>query len=207
MDEQHIKHALHALADIDKDIAQTFDKIGLPSPRIRPAGFETFLNTIVSQQISTRAADTIWGRISNLMPNIDAKTLLTIPDKSLREAGLSKRKMEYAQGLSLAIITGDFNPDDLIEMSDSDAIEAITKIRGFGRWSAEIYLMFSLQRQDIFPADDLILLTSLQKIKNLPERPTPKKARELIKHWSPWRSTGSLFLWHYHSQSKALHKS
>jgi len=207
MDEQHIKHALHALADIDEDIAQSLDKIGLPSPRMRPAGFETFLNTIVSQQISTKAADTIWGRVSNLMQNIDATTLLTIPDKLLREAGLSKRKMEYAQGLAAAIVTGDFNPDGLIEMSDSDAIEAITKIRGFGRWSAEIYLMFSLQRQDVFPADDLIFLTSLQKIKNLTERPTPKKARELIKHWSPWRSAGSLFLWHYHHQSKAVHKS
>jgi len=207
MDEQHIEHALFALADIDDDIAKSLSEIGLPSPRVRPAGFETFLNTIVSQQISTKAAETIWGRVSSLMLNINAETLLTIPDTLLREAGLSQRKMEYAQGLATAIVTGDFNPKALTTMSDSNAIDAITQIRGFGRWSAEIYLMFSLQRQDIFPADDLILLTSLQKIKNLPERPTPKKARELIQHWSPWRSTGSLFLWHYHHQSKPVNNS
>jgi len=87
-------------------------------------------------------------------------------------------------------------------MDDDTAIGAITQIRGFGRWSAEVYMMFSLQREDIFPADDLILLTSLQNLKTLPDRPTPKVARDLIQHWSPWLSTGSLFLWHYHHQSK-----
>ncbi len=203
MDEIHINYALHALADVDQDIARALDIIGLPNPRIRPAGFETFLNTIVSQQISTKAADTIWGRVSSLMSDINAETLLTLSDKTLRDAGLSQRKMEYAQGLATAIVDGNFDPDALAEMADDDAIMAITQLRGFGPWSAEIYLMFSLQRQDIFPADDLILLTSLQKLKNLSERPTPKQARQLIQHWSPWRSAGSLFLWHYHHQNKA----
>jgi DNA-3-methyladenine glycosylase II len=201
MNKDDIKKALLSIAGIDKDVAVALNDFGYPEPRLRPAGFETFLNTIVSQQISTKAAATVWGRVSNLMSTIEAKALLGLPGQALREAGLSQRKVEYAQGLAEAIIRGDFDPEALTKMGDVEAIEAITQLRGFGRWSAEIYLMFSLRRQDIFPADDLILLTSLQKLKNLPERPTPKKAREMIQHWSPWRSSGSLFLWHYHHQN------
>ena len=201
MNKDNLKKALQGIAGVDKDVSEALNDFGYPAPRLRPAGFETFLNTIVSQQISTKAAATIWGRVSNLMSSIEAEALLELPGQALREAGLSQRKVEYAQGLAEAIIRGDFDPESLTEMSNVEAIDAITQLRGFGRWSAEIYLMFSLRRQDIFPADDLILLTSLQKLKNLPERPTPKKAREMIQHWSPWRSSGSLFLWHYHHQN------
>ncbi|MFK8069109.1 MAG: DNA-3-methyladenine glycosylase [Gammaproteobacteria bacterium] len=198
----HIEKALDTIAAIDTDVAKAISEIGYPEPRIRPDGFETFFSTIVSQQISTKAADAIWGRIKNLMININAETLLALTDKDLRASGLSQRKLEYAQGLAKAIVEGDFDPSALKMMDDEDAINAIIQLRGFGRWSAEIYSMFSLQREDIFPADDLILLSSLQKLKQLPERPTPKKARDLILHWSPWRSSGSLFLWHYHHHYK-----
>lgn len=200
MDQTHINNAIQQIAAVDKDVALAMQSNTYPSPRIRPAGFETFLNTIISQQLSLKAADTIWGRVCKLMPEVTAENLLSVSDIALREAGLSQRKMEYAQGLAKAIVDGSFVPEALSSMTDQEAIEMITQLRGFGQWSAEIYLMFSLRRQDIFPADDLILLTSLQKLKNLSERPKPKEAREMVAHWSPWRSAGSLFLWHYHHQ-------
>ena len=196
MNETNIKAALDTLARIDNDVASILITIGYPAPRIRPAGFETFLNTIVSQQISTKAAATIWQRLTHLMSEVTPKTLLALSDKQLREAGLSQRKMEYAQGLAGSIVSGQFDPDRLAKLDDEQAIEEIIQIRCFGRWSAEIYLMFSLQREDIFPADDLILLTSLQRLKGLSERPTPAVARNTIEHWQPYRSAGSLFLWH-----------
>lgn len=202
MDQLAIKSALNQLATIDPDVAQALTITGYPSPRIRPAGFETFLNTIVSQQISTHAAEAIWARVCKLMDTIDAETLLSLSSEVLREAGLSQRKVDYAQGLAHHIVEGDFDPDALTDMNDMAAIDAITQLRGFGRWSAEIYLMFSLQRPDILPADDLIILTSLQKLKDLEQRPTPKVARDLVTHWSPWRSAGSLFLWRYHQYTK-----
>ena len=89
-----------------------------------------------------------------------------------------------------------FDIDALDTLSDDDAITAISSLRGFGRWSAEIYLMFSLKRTDIFPANDLALQVALQNLKNLQERPTAKIARNMVEHWSPWRSAGSIFLWH-----------
>ncbi len=203
MNEQQIQRGLAVLASVDEDIDRALRRLGPPPPRLRPAGFETFLSTIVSQQISTEAARAIMGRVSGLLPVCSPAALLTLADSDLRAAGLSFRKIEYAKGLAEAVQDGRFDIEALAEMSDAEAIESIIQLRGFGRWSAEIYLMFSLKRQDIFPADDLALLVALGRLKGLPDKPTPKQARALIAHWAPWRSVGSLFLWHYYRGAPA----
>jgi DNA-3-methyladenine glycosylase II len=198
VNKQHIAIALAELARIDSDVARALESVGLPEPRIRPQGFETLLSTIVSQQISTQAAKAIMGRVRALLPQPSAAAILALEDKTLREAGLSFRKIEYAKGLAQAVESGRLNIAALAAASNEEAIETIMSLRGFGRWSAEIYLMFSLQREDIFPADDLALQVALGRLKNLDQKPTPKQASILIEHWSPWRSAGSLFLWHYY---------
>ncbi|MFT6389029.1 MAG: DNA-3-methyladenine glycosylase II [Cellvibrionaceae bacterium] len=198
MNKQHIAIALAELARIDSDVARALESVGLPEPRIRPQGFETLLSTIVSQQISTQAAKAIMGRVRALLPQPSAAAILALEDKTLREAGLSFRKIEYAKGLAQAVQSGHLDIVGLAAASNEEAIETIMTLRGFGRWSAEIYLMFSLQREDIFPADDLALQVALGRLKNLDQKPTPKQASILIEHWSPWRSAGSLFLWHYY---------
>ncbi len=198
MDKQHIAIALAELARIDSDVARALESVGLPEPRIRPQGFETLLSTIVSQQISTQAAKAIMGRVRALLPQPSAAAILALEDKTLREAGLSFRKIEYAKGLAQAVESGRLNIAALAAASNEEAIETIMSLRGFGRWSAEIYLIFSLQREDVFPADDLALQVALGRLKNLDQKPTPKQASILIEHWSPWRSAGSLFLWHYY---------
>lgn len=203
MDERIIENGMRALAACDPDIALALERLGPPPPRIRPAGFETFLATVVSQQISTSAARAIMGRVVALLPERSAAALLAVEDEVLRTAGLSYRKIEYAKGLALAVAESRFDIDGLVEMPDTEAIEAITALRGFGRWSAEIYLMFSLGRRDIFPADDLALQVALGRLKQLDRKPTPKQARELVAHWQPWRSVGSLFLWHYYQGAPA----
>jgi DNA-3-methyladenine glycosylase II len=169
-----------------------------PAPRVRVQGLETLLSIIIGQQISTHAANAIMQRVRDLLPDISATCLLELPDTALREAGISARKVEYAQGLARAIVDGDFRPEELSKMDDDRVLTAISRLRGFGTWSAQIYLMFSLQREDIFPQDDLALQVALQRLKGLEQRPTPKQALQLIQHWSPWRSAGSLFLWHYY---------
>ena len=193
-----INQHLNQIAKIDSSVKLGLAQVGYPAPRIRPEGFETFLSTIVGQQISTEAAAAIMSRVRTLLPEMRADCLLQLPDGELRKAGLSGRKVEYALGLAQAIVEGRLIPASLSEMSDQQAIDSITMLRGFGIWSAEIYLMFCLNRQDIFPAADLALQVGLQKLKGLEQRPDPKQARELIQHWAPWRSAGSLFLWHYY---------
>ncbi|MCU7930992.1 MAG: DNA-3-methyladenine glycosylase 2 family protein [Candidatus Thiodiazotropha sp. (ex Codakia rugifera)] len=198
MDRQDIECGMEVLARIDPDIDRALGELGPPPPRHRAKGFEALLSIIVSQQISTEVARVIMSRMTALVPKMTAIGLMSIDDQVLRDAGLSWRKIEYAKGLAEAIEMRHFDVDGLEVLSDQDAIDAITHLRGFGRWSAEIYLMFSLKRQDIFPADDLALQVALARLKGLSDKPTPKRAREMVKHWSPWRSVGSLFLWHYY---------
>ena len=198
MNKNSIKSGLDSIAKQDKELKKALRQFGYPKARIRPAGLTTFVNIIVSQQLSTKAADAIMQRIHTLLPDINATTILKCPKKSLRNAGLSERKVEYLKGLAKAIKSGTFEPDDLRKQDDATAIESISSLYGFGIWSAEIYLMFCLRRKDIFPANDLALQVALQKLKQLDTRPTPKQARELVAHWAPYRSCGSLFLWHYY---------
>ena len=198
MDEELIKQGLDEIASKDKDVKAGLELLGYPAPRIRPVGFETLFSIIVSQQLSTHAAAAIMGRARELLPTLEPQTVLNLPKGALREIGLSGRKVEYATGLSQAILSGDFKPEALKQLDDEAVKKEIIALKGFGPWSAEIYLMFSLQRQDIFPSGDLALLVALQKLKGLNEKPSPEIAQELIAHWSPWRTVGSLFLWHYY---------
>ncbi|MGO2880142.1 MAG: DNA-3-methyladenine glycosylase family protein [Halomonas sp.] len=193
-----IEQALKTLARADTDIARALPLVGAPSPRVRDKGFATFFSTIVSQQLSTEAARAIMSRVNTLLPELHAQAVLDTQGQALRDAGLSWRKIEYAKGLAEAELAGTFSADGLEHLSDEDVIATITQLRGFGRWSAEIYLMFSLKRPDIFPADDLALRVALGRLKGLDDKPTPKQARMLTQHWAPWRSVGSLFLWHYY---------
>lgn len=201
MDKKLIHQGIEALSLIDQDIAQAVKQYGLPDGRTYPQGFEAFLFTIISQQLSTKVAITITDRVLALMPACTPEQFIQISTQSLRDAGLSHRKIEYIQGIATAAVEGNFDIDGLQHLDDERAIKTIINMRGLGRWSAEIYLMFALDRHDIFPADDLGILLGLQKLKGLASKPTPKEAREMVTHWAPWRSVGSLFLWHYYHQN------
>ncbi len=198
MNRARIKRDLDALAERDRDLRRALALISYPAPRIRKQGFETLLSTIVSQQISTEAAASIMRRVRDLLPEMQADAVLRLPKAALRTAGLSARKVEYVEGLARAIVDESFDPARLPRLDDREVIDAITGLRGFGRWSAEVYLMFSLKRGDVFPAGDLALRIALQKLKRIDATLSEKEARELVAPWAPFRSAGSLFLWHYY---------
>ena len=198
IDRRAIRKGLSVIATKDSDVAQALTRISYPEPRIRPVGFEALLSIIVSQQISTGAARSIMDRVRALLPEISAPATLALPDGALRKAGLSGRKVEYVTALARAIVAGQFDPVTLAQQTDSQAIASICNLRGLGRWSAEVYLMFSLQRPDVFPAGDLALRRALQKLKGWDNRPNADEARATVAHWMPWRTVGSLFLWHFY---------
>lgn len=202
MTKTQIKKALDNIAKRDIDIDNALKIYGYPKPRIQQTGFETFVITIVNQQLSTKAASAIMQKVRDTLGEITPANVIAKRKSTLRNAGLSERKVEYLKGLAKAIKNGRFDPNNLDALSDADAISAITQLHGFGEWSAEIYLMFSLRRKDIFPANDLALQIALQNLKQLKQKPTPKIARAIVEHWAPWRSAGSLFLWHYYSLAK-----
>jgi len=198
MNQQTINRHLDRLASRDPDLRRGLAQVGYPAPRIRAPGFETLLSTIVSQQISTAAAAAIMQRLHALIPAMEPTALLDLPDGALRAAGLSNPKIGYALGLARAVADGRLAPASFDAMEDAAVVEAITSLKGFGVWSAEIYLMFSLRREDVFPAGDLALRSALQRLRGIDEKLSEQRARELVADWSPWRSAGSLFLWHYY---------
>ena len=203
MNRARIRKHLEALAGRDPPLRRALDRLGYPPPRLRPPGFETLLSILVAQQISTAAAAAIMGRLRELLPELTPAAVLGLRDGALRAAGLSARKVGYVEGLARAIAEERFDPSALAGLDDEAAIATITALRGFGRWSAEIYLMFSLRREDVFPAGDLALRVALQRLRAVDEPLDERSARELAAGWAPYRSAASLFLWHYYRGAPA----
>lgn len=192
-----LAHAIDQLASIDPDIEAVVARIGYPIPRLRPPGFATLLRIMVSQQVSTRAAAAIWGRLEAACDREATPTrLLSLDDAALRAVGLSGRKIDYGRGLATAIIDGMLDLDRLADLPDEEAIAELCKLKGFGRWSAEIYLLFALSRADSWPADDLAVQVGMQRLRGLDTRPDRKEMDALAENWRPLRGCAAILLWH-----------
>ena len=198
MTNAHIRRGLKTLAKDDADIRRALEVAGYPTARRRPGGFQTLMHIIVGQQLSVKAAATIRGRLhAATRPRLTSNSFLKLSDADLRAVGLSGQKMRYGRLLSEAVKARTFKPATLARMDDEDAFQAITALKGLGRWSAEMYLMFSLGRADVWPAGDLGVQEGIRRIKGLAERPGEKDMDGLAEAWRPHRSALSLLCWHY----------
>ena len=198
----HIKKALNAAAEIDVRVATALGLIGLPAARKRDHGFDSLAKIVVGQQVSTQAAEAITQRLlESLNGQLEPEILLSRDDDSLRAAGLSRQKISYLRSLATAVVEGALPLLDLPKMSDDEVLQRITAIRGFGAWSAQMYLMFSLGRTDIWPSGDLAVRVGFGRLLGLVERPTAKKTEELAKNFTPYRSALALLCWHYYSNA------
>ena len=205
LDKNSLIRALDALAETDDDLAGAMEQVGYPEERRRPAGFQTLMHIITGQQLSTRAAATIVGRLHEATePDLTPERFLRLSDEELRAIGFSRQKVLYGRGLSEAILKGDFSPDDLASRPDEEIVAAITAIKGFGRWSAEMYLLFSLGRPDVWPADDLAVRVAVQNLKRLDKRPGTKQMDAIAESWRPHRGAVAIFLWHYYRKFPEL---
>lgn len=196
---RRLHEALAALAAADPDVAGAIARVGLPAPRSRPPGFATLLRIITAQQLSTKAAAAIQARLDAAMGDrVAPAAYLALDDATLRACGLSARKVVYGRALAEALASGRLDLEALATAPDEVVIEALTALPGFGRWSAEIYLLFALDRLDVLPADDLALQVGFQRLKRLAERPKAKALRAATESWAPWRGAGSILLWHFY---------
>lgn len=198
MTPETIKQALDDLAARDADVAAALAQVGYPAPRIREPGFAALLDIIVGQQVSTFAAAAIRARLAAAVDPLTPAGFLAQPDAVLRAAGLSGRKVEYGRGLAAAMAEGRLDTALLAGLPDDEVVAALTAVRGLGRWSAEIYMLFALRRLDVWPADDLAIREALRRLKRLEDRPARLASEALIEHWRPWRGVAALFLWHYY---------
>ena len=181
------------LAAIEPRFGRALALTGPLPLRRRPDGFATLFSAIVSQQVSTAAATAIWSRLEAIGATAPAG-ILAAPDEALRGAGLSRQKIAYGRAIAGAGL--DFPA--LRTLPDAEIVAALTRLKGIGVWTAEIYAMFSLGRADVFSPGDLALQEAAARLFELPARPRERELRAMAEAWSPWRSVAARLLWAYY---------
>jgi len=159
--------------------------------------FESLVKQIINQQLSDKAADTIYAKFVALVPDrkLTPEIIHQIPHETLRSAGPSNNKISFIKDLAAKIIAKELVWESLINLPDEEVIVELTKLKGIGRWTAEMFLMFTLGREDVFSYGDLALRRGLMKLYKMRKEPSLKKALSLTKKWSPYRTYASMILW------------
>ena len=200
---EQLREGLEALAAIEPGFVAGLARHGWPQPRRRPRGHGTLLRTIVGQQVSVVSADATWRRLEAAVgPELDPAALLGASDALLREAGLSRQKSGYLRHLAELVGSGALDLATL-PVDDEAAIAALCRVKGIGRWSAEIYLLFAEGRPDIWPAGDLAVQVEAGVLLGLPTRPTEAETRALAERWRPYRGAAAVFAWHHYTERLA----
>jgi DNA-3-methyladenine glycosylase II len=196
-----IRDHVEALANREPAFAKVVETHGIPEPRSSKRGAETLLRTIVGQQVSVAAARSMWAKLEAAFgAPPDLKRLLAASDDELRAAGMSRQKSGYIRSLAELVLSGELDLEKLPE-DDEEAIALLTKIKGIGRWSAEIYLLFAEGRSDVFPAGDLAVLIEMGRLLGMDERPSEKQLRELAEAWRPYRGAAAVLAWHSYNSA------
>lgn len=194
--DQQIIEDLNALASKFDYFAVAVEKAGYPKPRNRERGYATLLRTIVGQQVSVAAASSVWNKLETLLgEGCPPEILLSKDFDSLRACGLSRQKQGYARSLAELVVSGVLKFDNFAD-DDEEAIAQLTQVKGIGRWSAEIYLLFAEGRSDIWPAGDLAIQASVGNMLGLAVRPSEKEMRIIAEDWRPYRGAAAVFAWH-----------
>ncbi len=197
IEQEQLRASLDALALAEPAFREALARIGYPEPRISRRGYVTLLRAIVGQQVSIQAAAAIWRRVDAVTGGAaDPANLIAASEETLRAAGLSRMKAAYAKSLAEEVLTGRLHLEAL-PADDEAAIAAMTRVKGIGRWSAEIYLLFAEGRLDIWPAGDLAVQIEVGRILGLPAKPTEKETRALAEPWRPHRGAAAIFAWHH----------
>jgi DNA-3-methyladenine glycosylase II len=199
--EAQLRESIDAVAAAEPAVARALGLAGYPPPRVRPAGYQTLLRTIVGQQVSVAAANSMWRKLEELVgEDVPVEAILAADFDALRACGLSRQKQGYIRSLCELVASGELDFDALPQ-DDEEAIAELTRIKGIGRWSAEIYLLFAEGRPDIWPAGDLAVQAGIGRIMGLEERPSEKAARALAESWSPHRGAIAIFTWHVYNNA------
>ena len=198
LDTASIIQSLDALAERHERIARALAQVGYPEERRRDHSFETLVRIVVGQQVSVAAANSINKKLVDALEgHLTATAVLDASEQLLRSAGLSRQKVNYIQSLATAEATGALVLESLSELSDEDAVAVITNIKGFGEWSAHMYLMFSLGRPDIWPVGDLAVREGFKRIQGLEERPSAGKLKPMGADFRPHRSALAMLCWRF----------
>jgi len=187
---------LDALAAVEPGFARVLGSHGRPEPRLSEPGVATLMRTIVGQQVSVAAAASMWAKLEGAFGTPpDLERLVAASDEELRALGQSRQKAGYLRSLAGLVLSGELDLAAL-PADDEDAIALLTKVKGIGRWSAEIYLLFAEGRGDVWPAGDLAVQIEVGRLLGLDERPSEKQLRALAEAWRPHRGAAAVLAWH-----------
>jgi len=196
-----IRAAVEALAERERAFAGVLERHGIPEPRRSEPGAHTLLRTIVGQQVSVAAARSMWSKLEAAYGSPpDLEAILTASDEELRLAGISRQKAGYARSLAGLVLSGELDLAALPE-DDDEAVALLTRIKGIGRWSAEIYLLFAEGRPDVWPAGDLAVQVEIGRLLGLGEKPSEKLLREIAEPWRPHRGAAAILAWHSYNSA------
>lgn len=196
-----IRAHVEALAAREPAFAAVVERHGVPDPRKSEPGAQTLLRTIVGQQVSVAAARSMWSKLEVAYGSPpDLNLLLAATDEELRNAGISRQKAGYIRSLAELVISGELDLHNL-PADDEEAIALLTRIKGIGRWSAEIYLLFAEGRADVFPAGDLAVMVEIGRLMGLADKPSEKQLREIAEQWRPYRGAAAILAWHSYNSA------
>ena len=180
----------------DPHLAKIIKGVGSYEIKIRADAFRSLVEAIIYQQLAGNAADAIYSRFIKIHGRFpEVAKLLATPDSALRAAGLSSRKIEYIKDLSSKVAGGQLKLSLLREMDDEQVIEHLLQVKGIGRWTAEMFLIFCLGREDVLPVGDLGLRKAMQKTYRLRQLPSPEGMQKIAQLWKPYRSVGTWYMW------------
>ena len=189
---------LMELTERDGDLGRILDTLGPPPMWDREPGFPTLIHIILEQQVSLASARSCFDKLLAIIDDLTPATLLELDDDTLKRAGFSRQKTEYVRILAGALDGGELDLDGLVDLPDEEIRERLMRLKGIGRWTADIYLLMALGRPDIWPPGDLALVVAAQRVKQLNARPNPEEFQRLGNAWRPWRSIAARLLWHHY---------
>jgi DNA-3-methyladenine glycosylase II len=196
-----IRAHVEALAERDPIFARVVEQHGIPEPRSSEPGAHTLLRTIVGQQVSVAAARSMWAKLEAAFGSPpDLQAILEASDEDLRAAGMSRQKSGYMRSLAGLVTSGELDLHALPE-DDEEAIALLTRVKGIGRWSAEIYLLFAEGRADVFPAGDLAVVNEMGRLMGRKRRLSEKRLRQLAERWRPYRGAAAVLAWHSYNSA------
>jgi DNA-3-methyladenine glycosylase II len=186
------------LSATDRELAMIASRHGPPPLWEREEGFHTLIRIILEQQVSLASADAAYNRLERVTRLLTPKSFLKLNDRQLKEIGFSRQKTGYGRNLALAVIERRLDLQGLEKLDDEHARMELTRVKGIGTWSADIYMLMALGRRDIWPTGDLAIASAVQRVKGLPTRPSQEDLSEMSQAWRPWRAVAARLLWHFY---------
>ncbi|WP_415327655.1 DNA-3-methyladenine glycosylase family protein [Chryseobacterium sp. MMS23-Vi53] len=198
---QNFQELCDHLANNDSDLKLIIENHGYPPMWTRENTFETLVHIILEQQVSLASALATLNKLKEKLTTITPENILKLNDEEMRECYVSRQKNIYIKGLANAIVNGEIDLENLPKLSNDEVRKTLVNLKGIGNWTVDVYLMFTLQRTDIFPIGDLAAVNALKRLKNLHLKTTKDEILIVSEKWKPFRSVASMLLWHYYLSS------